>query len=373
MTILGDACGSLQQQAGLVYCRWFAQEPRTALDEIKRRIKEDKENVSLGIAEAYRQRWLGKPEVHTSEHLANIAKLLASKHWGVRNTALNALWHAKGACERQALDVLIAADFGDDAALLDSALLLIDEQHGISPQALTQEDIEALLHKLRHVRELSSDHFHTNQYLQLAAAACPEATIDMFLSPSEKYQPLPYAHFVQGLDALSERAGYADLLRRIRDRVLQDHYIYRFWIPQLFALASNSYGATAMNVLREWSTSTDPQEVIFSAFLTREAGPAFAFTHDEFIAECLKNANSVGEEVLRRVESNLHAGACSLSYSSAIGEAPKVMVESKQRSEEMAEKHSTVPVAESFYRRLAASFQKMIDENLAEDEELLDQ
>jgi len=382
--ILGDACRSLQREAGLVYCRWFAQEPRTALDEIERCIEMDEEDVALGIADAYWQRWLGKPEVYTAEHIANIAKLLTSRHWGVRNTALMALTHAKGSFERQALDVLIAADFGDDAKLLDNALLLIDERHGISPQALTQEDIEALLLKLHCVHKLSSDHFHTNQFLQLAAAACPEATIDMFLSRIEfaaslssdksvEYQPLPYAHFVQGLDTLAEGPSYADLLRRIRDRVPEEHHVYRFWIPQLFALASSSYGATAMDVLREWATSTDPEQVVFAAFLTREAGPGFAFTHDEFVVECLKNAESLGEEVLRRVESNLRAGACSFSYSTSIGEAPEVMVQSKQRSEKMAEKHKSVPAAKTFYGRLAASFQEMIDENLAEDEELLDQ
>jgi len=384
MTILGDACGSLQQQAGLVYCRWFAQEPRAALDEIERRIEEDEEDVSLGIAGAYRQRWLGEPESHTAEHISNIAMLLTSEHWHVKYLALMALWHAKGICERQALDVLIAADFGDDARLLDQALLLINEQHGIPPQKLTPEDVEALLQKLRNVRELSGDHFHTNRFLQLAAAVSPEAVVDMFLSriefaaslqreKGETYQPLPYAHFVQGLQALATGPRYADLLRRIRDRVPQEHHIYRFWIPQLFGLASDGFGATAMDVLREWSTSTDPQEVIFAAFLSREAGPAFAFTQDGFVVECLRNAESLGEEVLRRVESNFHGGAASLSYHSAIGEAPKAMVQSKQRSEEMAEKHKTVPVAEAFYRRLAASFQEMIAENLAEDEELLDQ
>jgi len=383
MTILGSGCGPLQQLGTPVYGRWFAREPRTALDEIERRIEMDEEDISLGIARAYWQRWLGSPEVHTSEHISNISKLLASKHRSVRKTALMALIHARGLCERQALDVLIAADFGDDAELLDSALLLIDERHGIPPQVLSREDIAALLQKARQVRELSSDHFHTNQFLQLAAAANPEATIDLLLSridhaaslsaaTSEKYQPLPYADSVHGLDVLSEEAGYAALLRRIRDRVTQRHHAYRFWIPQLFALASNDYGTTAIDVLREWSTSSDPEQVVFATFLTREAGPDFAFTHDDFVAECLQNALPLGQEVLRRVESNLHAGACSFSYSSSIGEAPQAMVQSKERSEGVAERYKSVPVVESFYRRLAASFQAMIDENLAEDEELLD-
>jgi hypothetical protein len=383
MTILGDACGSLQRQAGLVYCKWFAKEPRAALDEMRLHIVQDQEDVSLGIAGAYSQRWLGKPEVHTAEHIANIAMLLTSKHRSVKKLALMALVYARGICERQAVDVLIAADFGDDARLLDDALMLINEQHGIPPQNLTREDVEALLQKLRSVRDLSSNHFHTNQFLQLASAVCPDAVVNMFLSriefaaslpsdTSEKYQPLPYAQFVQGLDVLAEGPGYADLLRRIRNKVPQEHHIYRFWIPQLFGLASDGFGATAMDVLREWSTSTDSEEVIFAAFLSREAGPAFVFTHDEFVVECLENAKTIGAEVLRRVESNFHGGAASLSYHSAIGEAPEEMVQSKKRSEELAEKHSAMSVAESFYRRLAAGFQEMIDENLAEDEELLD-
>lgn len=381
--ILSYACGFLQQCAGIVYSRWFTQEPRAALDEIERHIDMDEESVVLGIAEGYGQRWLGKPDVYSSEHMANIAKLLNSKHRGVRKTALIALLHARNGHEREALDVLTATDFGDDAELLDEALLLIDERHGIPPKMLAQEDIEALLRKLRHVRELSSDYFHTNQFLQLAATTCPEATIAMLLSRIEyaaslsessdtKYQPLPYAQLVEGLDGLAEAPSYADLLRRIRDKAPEEHHVYRFWIPQLFALASNRYGETAMDVLREWATSSDPEQVVFAAFLTREAGPGFAFTHDEFVVQCLKNAEFLGEDVLRRVESNLHSGACSFSYSSAIGEAPEVMVQSQQRSREMAEKHESVPVAEYFYRRLAASFQEMIDENLAEDEELLD-
>ena len=368
LAILDFACGPVLQQGAPVYRRWFEQEPRAALDEIGRRITMDGEDVSLGIARAYQQRWLGKPEVHTSEHVANISMLLASKHWSVRKAALMALAHAKGCCERQAVDILIAADFGDDADLLDSALLLINEEHGIPPGILLPKDITALLGKIRLVRELSGDHFHTGQFLQLAAAVSPEATIDMLLSRieyaaslpdtvGEKYRPLPYAESDRGLDEISRQPEYANLLRRIRDRVREEHHVYRFWVPQLFALVSDSYGATAMDVLREWATSSDPEQVVLAAFLTREAGPGFAFTHDGFVAESLQNAVSLGAEVLRRVESNLHAGACSLSYSSSIGEAPDVMVRAKTRSEEMADKHKSLPVVEAFYKRLASSFQ----------------
>lgn len=385
MAILGSECGILQRQAAVVYCRWFATDPRDALDEIKQRIEEDEENVTLGIANAYGwQRWLGEPETHTAEHILNIATLLKSQHWGVRKTALPTLTYARGLCEREALDVLLAADFGDDAELLDEALFAIDEKHGISPQNLTQGDYEGLLEKLRSVRDLPSHHYHIDQFVQLAAASCPTAVVDMFLSridyaaslPSKKadrYQPLPYRNFHQGFHALGEAAGYADLLRRIRDRVPREHYVYRFWIPQLYALASDGFCTTAVDVLREWSTSDDPEQVVLAAFLSREAGPAFAFTHDDFVAECLTNAEHFGEEVLRRARSNFHAGAASLSYHSAIGKPPQKMVQAERQADELAEKHKGEPIVSSFYRELADTFRGMIAESLTEDEEFLDQ
>ncbi|MBN1859662.1 DUF4062 domain-containing protein [Candidatus Bipolaricaulota bacterium] len=383
-TVLDEGCSPLQRGAARLYCKWFDQTPSIALDAIGLHIEIDQEDVSLGIADTYRYLSWDEPEARKSEHPANVAKLLGSKHWGVRNTAIAALLRATGGHERQALDVLIATDFGHDTVLLENALRLINEKHGIAPAFLTKDDIEALLQKLREVRELSSDHFHMNQFLQLAVAVCPGATVAMLLSrieyaasrsetESDRYQPLPYARFTEGLDALAELDAYSDLLRQIRDRVLEAHYVYRFWIPQLFALVSNRYDATAMAILREWSTSPEPEHVVFAAFLTREAGPDFAFKHDDFVVECLKNAVSLAGDTLRRVKANLHAGACSFSYGAAIGESPEIMVQSKKQSEQVAEKYRDVPVAKAFYEELAGSFQKMIDENLAEDEEMLDQ
>jgi len=381
-TVLDEGCSPLRRGASRLYCKWLKQARDNALDAIRVHIEMDHEDTSLGIADTYRYLSWDEPEARKSEHPANVAKLLGSKHWGVRNTAIAALLQARGGHERQALDVLVATEFGDDTTLLDNALMLINEEHGLAPAFLTKQDIEALLMKLRNVRELSSDYFHTNQFLQLAAAVCPEMTVDMLLSrieyaaslsETEKYQPLPYAQFTEGLDALAEAAEYGDLLRRIRDRVLEEHHVYRFWIPQLYALASNHYDATAMSVLREWSTSTEPEHVVFAVFLAREAGPGFAFTHDDFVVECLTNAAYLSDEILRRVRSNLHAGACSFSYSSSIGEAPEIMVRAKKQSKKMAENHGDMPVAKSFYTDLADSFQKMLDENMAEDEEMLDQ
>ena len=383
-TVLDQGCSPLQRGAARLYCKWFDQAPGIALDAIGLYIDMDQEDVSLGIADTYRYLSWDEPEARKTEHPANVAKLLGSKHWGVRNTAIAALLQATGGHEREALDVLVATEFGDDPALLDDALMLINEKHGIAPAFLTKQDIEALLQKLLNVCELSGDHFHTNQFLQLAVAVCPGPTVDMLLSriehaaslseiEGERYQPLPYAQFTEGLGGLAEADEYGDLLRRIRDKVLEEHYVYRFWIPQLFALASNHYDTTAMAVLTEWSTSTEPEHVVFAAFLTREAGSDFAFTHDDFVVECLKNAESLSDGTLRRVGSNLHAGACSFSYDSSLGEAPEVMVQSMSKSEQMADKHKDVPVAKAFYADLATSFQQMIDENLAEDEEMLDQ
>ena len=382
--ILDRGCGPLKRQSSVVLTVWLKHDAPAALAAVERIIAKDDEEDVPAVASGYFAKWFGHPETHWQEHLRNISRLLRSRHEGIRRGVAHSLWWSKGVCEREALDVIVATEFGGDVAMLDQALGAIDKTHGIAPDLLTCRDVEAILKQVELIPELSHHSYHIDCFLNIASAKHPIAVIDMLLARVRKaaslpdghareFQPLPYLEFHKGLTGLKESAAYPDLLRRIRDESLGEHWVYMFWTPKLYSLASSDFCGTAIDVLREWVKSNDARQIAAAAHLTREAGHAFVYEHDDFVSECLIAAEKLGTECLRDVGSSFFSASASGTVSSAFGEAPPRYVQDKKCATALKERHQDAPVVARFFQDLALHFDNQIREHLARDEELLDE
>ncbi len=384
LAIVRGTFASLQHTCGVVFSEWFDIDPGAAHGEIRRSIIDGDENVLSGIASGYVTNWFRHPELQCHDHLQNIRLLLACPHKGIRRIAANSLWWARGICEREAMDVLIETDFDGDVLMLDAALKAIDSTHGIDPDLLTEHDVTAILQQLQTIPRLTHNSYHVEQFLSVASEKHPAAVIDMLLErirtaaslpdgSADRFQPLPYLDFHKSIDTLAGSAEYGNLLRRIRNEVLKDDRAFDFWVPKLYASASADFCPTAMDVLKEWTTSDDPERLVASVHLITAAEHAFVFIQHEFVSECLINAKKLAGDCLGNVRSSLFKVAISGTVSSSFGKAPPRYVQDQERAEQLADTYKEKAVVTEFYKDLSGQFKHMIQESLARHEELLDE
>ncbi len=374
-----------RRSAPTLFGQWLKHDSAGALAAIRSAVEADEdEDLVAGIASGYASKWFGKPEDYWKEHLKNIELLLGSHFTPARHLAAHSLWWAKGICEREAMDVLVSIDCGGDAKLLDEALLAVDSTHGISPTVLTGDDVRKLLKQVEQLPQLEHRSYHIDGFLGIASRMCPVDLVRMLLARigyaaslpdghAGDSQPLPHVDFHKGVGALAETAEYQDLLREIRQEVLKDHWVYRHWVPRLYSLAAAGFCQPAMDVLREWALSDQPDHVAGAAHLTREAEHAFVFTNHEFVASTVRNAERLGEDCVRRVRSAFFSVAISGVVSSGVGKAPPRYVQDKQSAQRLAHQYREELAVARFYGDLADYFERQIRESMAMDEELLDE
>jgi hypothetical protein len=388
-TVLDGPCRTLKREHTPLYSRWFEREPDICLSALRRHIDEDFEDTALGIALAYQGNWLGHPQVRSPEHLANIQRLLSSTHRDVRMAAAPALRHARGQ-ERETAKVLIETDFRDDERFVDEILSCINERYGIQPTELSSDDFRAILLRLVSVHDISERHYHIDQFLSLASERCPDAVVDFFLaridhavqlsgSEAGDFRPLPLLGLGQAFAPLHKAATYKAALRRIRDKALESEPNYRFWIPQLYAYASQHFCSDAVEVLSEWSASGDPERVAAAARLTAEdemfsapgsAKAPFVFEHSGFVRDLLRRAETLGSDCLKSCISSFRRSAVSLSYSHAIGEPPQEILQRRDEAHRLSIENQDAPTVSEFYGDLARDFERTLDEIRLEDEEI---
>ena len=342
---------------------WIAQDPDSALARLAAVIDEKDHDRALGIAGGYTGAWFGQAGKHCGANLANLRRLTTSPHRDVRMVAVHALHWAKGACEREALDILVSVDFRGDTELLDRALMTIGSM-GLSSHLLQEADFRALLGQVGEITDLGDENYHIGEFLGLACRSCPQAVVRTMLDrvhhaasladgAAKDFTPLPYVEFRHGLANLSQAQDYAVLLREIRDASQGTHWAYNFWIPRLFAMAANNFCETATEVLREWISSGDPDLVAGAAHLLREADHEFVFQRHDFVSEILTSARALGEECYRRACSELFASVISGVYSSSLREPSPRLVSERGRAEQFAIQYTDHAPAAEFYRNLS--------------------
>jgi len=304
-------------------------------------------------------------------------KFLCHADLGVRQAAISSLHALKSSEPRLAIAVALTVAIGDSTELASELCQVFDTEYGVSPDALTDEELGTLLAKLEPITNI--DKYHISQFLAYASKRLPRSVIQLLLNRIDRdekdynrnYKPLPDITF-QGLDGLAESDEYEDILRDIRKQALNSTYAAHFWLPKLFEEASMGFNPASLKLLNEWINSGNTEKIQAASLLLRETPSAFVFMQVEFVTNLLEQAAALGDDCYRIVSSDLSGSATSGSRSQTKGQPASEDVTLQEQSSALAARFLVRSPSNRFYNSLAKYAKASIQEQLALDEESLD-
>jgi hypothetical protein len=268
----------------------------------------------------------------------------------------------------EVFDTLEQIAVGEDVALADRICLLFDRTFGIAPEHLPQPFIQRLLDNLVALPDWAQAH-EVQAFVGWVSANYPEQAAAYYLArlaqsrqlPADergRYHPVPF--FMGGGEtvdedcadgALDEARGRA--LRTIRDKTLGAGESMVMLLQDVFARLSQHYAPPALEVLREWIDSGDPDRVIRAAQLLEGADSNVVFTEEAVVVQLLEVAELLGDDALQRVQEALVACAERRHRGGwGVGVADPADEELRDRAQQTSQRYAQGHVAHAFYRRL---------------------
>lgn len=261
-----------------------------------------------------------QPETVDAEDLAWTRRAAADPDPLARAHGLFALHVFSQHFTREAIDIIINADFGDDARVADLALMAFGRRTGIPFSQLTDADLGRLLHKLERISKI--DHF-AQEVVEHACARLPLTAVEFLLRRidhhfvilrdwdtvplSHPFRPLPWRHEGATTAAYlpSDHPDTAAALLAIRDQWLRSEGIARVEIGELFRAVCPSV-RLAFACVEDWTANSDADLIIAAArFLGEGLGIDVLLNEHTTIARILRSAKGVSGECLREVATRL--------------------------------------------------------------------
>ena len=342
----------------------------------QRALKKGSPILCRGVALSYQsRRWVGNA---TIEDFEVIRELLAHEDLDVRGAAIGSLSALAEAHSRVAIDLAMDVEVGDNAHLAKSLCQLFSNEWRVPFQELTSDDLKTLLSKLEDVEEIG-DHY-INTFLVKASEQDARAVVGLLLSRIRKkeekgarYHPLPLLKFRDPLIGLAASPDYENILREIRDTLLEPGGAAEYWIEKLFREASLDFeSAASLKVLDEWINSGDAARIQLAARLVSRAQPEFIFKHVGFIANLLERAYAAHTDCYQDVACSLESSARSGTRLGTPGQPRPQDVAIRDQALEVATQYDAGSPPYRFYTSLAESAEASIRSQLLKDEERLD-
>ncbi len=257
-------------------------------------------------------------------------------------------------------------EIGDDARLAREVCQLFNPQWGIDPQHLPKPFVSSMLEKLVPLADWSQV-YSVEDFIKWVTQSDPERAAAYYLARIDYWHELPPDHPKRYVtiphlsdDKTSEVEGEtidqdarARALRTVRDRTIKavDANDMR-WLTEVFARLSQHYAAPALDILREWIDSGEPQKVINAARLLKHAGPNFIFAQETYVVSLLEVAHELDAETFQQVQDSLIASSRP-TVSGGWGGTPDPSDEAlRDRSAEVSQRYTQDSVAYNFYQVL---------------------
>ena len=275
------------------------------------------EDTQVRKALANGLRWIllgGDPS--SGNELKLVETLAEDNDAEIRGAALEALARFGKSAPRSAVAVLINANFGTDSDVADRALSCFVRQDGITPEILSDTEIDAILEKLRGLDSLDDHHSHISDFLEFAATKRPFATLEMLLgriddtllpdhARRDGYQPIPYLADNLRVARVENQEDRLGLLRMVRDRMTNDSWQHQEYLPRLFKCLVNDL-KDAILVCKEWGMTTEPEKVVAAVRLLKAMPHGLLSFATDVFADILENADRLGSDCYERVSSALY-------------------------------------------------------------------
>lgn len=296
-----------------------------------------------------------------------------------RRRALNSLDHSLEAPPEEKKALALQVNAGEDAELADKLFSVFSSRHGIGLDGASDGELRTLVQKLENVGRL--DKHWVQEFLQAASERVPQAVFDLLLARLQRetdeiyseYQAVPAAlleehvGFGESLEGLAESQDYRDMLRQIRDLMLDQDQAYS--VPDVFVAVSNGINEAGREVLREWLDNSSPDRLSAVLELIEDAPDVFVLENDDFIGLVLDAAYNLEGEHFDNAKSRLLWAAQSESRTRGPYQPAPKDARNQERGRELAKKHASDPLLSEFYAELAAAAEARIEEEMRRDEE----
>ncbi len=352
----------------------LAWNSNTARSIGQRILKRDESILCRGLALSYQSMdWADK--AFSSEDVQIIKCLITHEDMEVKRLAIGSLGALAKARTREAIDLVKSVEFGDSSLLAIEVCRLFGGWWNVPFSELTADDLLELLSKLEDVEDI--DQWDINAFLVKASLYDARAVVRLLLTRIRKggkkgsrFSALPVLGFRQPLKGLANSPNQVDILRDIRDTVLEPGSLVKWWVPKLFNEVSSGFDScNSFMVLEEWINSGDVVKIEHAALLVSTAQPSFVFKNVPFTANLLERAHSAGHESYERVCGSLWSSSFSGTFSRTPGQPSQRHMTMKEKSLTLAAQFEIGSPTYKFYVSLAEDAEARMENDLLRDEE----
>jgi hypothetical protein len=281
------------------------------------------------------------------------------------------------AYEREAIEMLLAADIGTDARLAEEMCGAVD-YHGIDKGHLSEEQVRVMLDKL--VATAKIDDHHIERFLAWVGEHFPAPPFEFILRRLDRhaeieranekkaeYTPIPNTRFGNAFRPLQNGPQYQSFLEQVATRFAtqRDH---AFWLRGLF-WSIGSIDTTTLGVVDELVHRGDKDSVRDALQLVGGAPPELSLSHPHFAAHIVEEAGRVDSQLGSSAESVFISNALSGSFNRAPGQPSPKFASMKERCETL---RTIFPQGSAGYRlfdRLHAAAVETLNRERLDDEQ----
>jgi len=336
----------------------------------------DYQKLRVAIADYYwRGIWV---DYFDEEHdVPNLKKLLNDKYFFVKKLAIGGVGRLSKSKPELAKDLLLSIDLEFDKDLADEYFQQLNKKYCFDPDLLSVAELEAVINKLEFINDIDS--YHIEEFLNYSSSRLPIIVIRLLIKrielsktkkTVEKYQALSYSSPL--LKGFSSSPHYKDVLREVRNRVLDKGWQSHFWIPKLFKSISNNFDDVGIAVLLEWVNLGEKEKIKGVGTIIEDAPESFVFQHPDFVSKMLIAAKSYGPEFLKSTKSALAHSAIFQLKHGAPGQPMVEDVELKENCEKILITLAKGTLEYELFDSLLKHAKWEIEDQLKRDEELLE-
>jgi uncharacterized protein DUF4062 len=281
--------------------------------------------------------------------------------------------------EREAINLLLRSDIGDNAALAEELCGTLTYA-GIPLDHLSEADVRSILQKLVLTKEI--DDHHIGLVLQWIGQNRPAllcefiiARLDHHARMQERgeaangYTPVPHHRFGNAFHALQGTPQYQDFLIQIRDRFVTQSD-QRYWLRELF-WAIGTVDATTLSALDELLHSGDKEKTRTALDLIEQAPPELALTRPFFAIHVIEEAKHLDADLGERatgvlISNTAHSG----SFNRTAGQPSPRYLGMKDRAAALRDSFPNGSTGWTLFSKIYESALAALERERVDDEEI---
>lgn len=279
--------------------------------------------------------------------------------------------------ERQAIEMLLAAEVAADSKLADEMCGAVDYM-GIKKERLTEAQTRVLLDKLVITKEI--DEHHTERFLAWVGEHFPDALFELILRRLDReaefdrrketkagYTPIPHHRFGNAFRPLQNGPGYKNFLAQVRDRFVTQPE-QGFWLRELF-WSIGSMDATTLGSIDELLHPGSTESVRVALMLIEGAPPELALTRPAFALHVVEECGRVSAQLGELAESILVGNTQTGPFNRTPGQPSPKYSSLKERSEALRGNFPDGSTGHRLFTRIRDAAAARLNHERLEDEE----